>query len=167
MYLHVWRDKVRISAIEVVEAQKIYTELSKNKEYKLRIENQCITVYSKDRDWLYNLGCALDPAAYEWWEPQNNLEPNILIMSSKMKDWGYKITLGINVPQEFYSWAVTNSDKLKIGSKLLAMLRSHRKQSLNGYYFYVRNDKMLNLVNLVIGSGIQRIDKIVVDDRSA
>jgi len=31
----------------------------------------------------------------------------------------------------------------------------------------VRNEKMLNLASLVLGQGIQRIDKIVIDDQNA
>lgn len=164
MYVQRWREQIRVSPVEVAEAQRIYTALSKNKDYKLRVENNYITIYSKDKDWLYDLGKVLD--AYEWWEPDTKLEPGILVMGPKMEGWGYKITLGLNVPDTFNKWAITNSDKIKIGNKLLSLLKSNQRH-LSGYYFYVHNEKMLNLVSLVIGPGIQRIDKIVVDDRSA
>lgn len=164
MYVQRWREQVRVSPIQVAEAQRIYTALSKNKDYKLRVENNYITIYSKDRDWLYDLGEVLD--ASEWWEPDIELEPGIVIMGPKMEGWGYKITLGLNVPDTFNKWAIANSNKIKIGNKLLSLLKSNQRH-LSGYYFYVQNEKMLNLVSLVLASGIQRIDKIVVDDRSA
>ena len=165
MYIKKWREQIRVSPIQVAEAQRLYTALSKNKDYKLRVENESITVYSQERDWLYNLAVVLD--VQEWWEPESELTPGVLIMGPKMTGWEYKVTLGIDVPSTFCQWAVANSDKLKIGNKLLQMLQSGHRHYYSGYYFYVRNEKMLNLINLVIGSGIQRIDKIVVDDRSA
>ena len=164
MYVTLWREKIRVSPVQVAEAQRIYTALSKNKNYKLRVENGYITIYSSERDWLYDLGVLLD--AQEWWEPDTKLEPGILVMGPKMEGWGYKVTLGLNVPESFHNWAITNTDKLKIGNKLMNML-INKQRGLSGYYFYVRNDKMLNLVSLVIGPGLQRVDKIVVDDRSA
>lgn len=164
MYVQLWREQTRVSPVQVAEAQRIYTALSKNKEYKLRVEQGYITIYSKERDWLYDLGDVLN--AQEWWEPDTKLEPGILVMGPKMEGWEYKVTLGLNVPETFHNWAVANADKLKIGNKLMAML-TNKQRHLSGYYFYVHNDKMLNLVSLVIGPGLQRIDKIVVKDQSA
>ena len=164
MYVQLWREQTRVSPVQVAEAQRIYTALSKNKDYKLRVEQGYITIYSKERDWLYDLGDVLN--AQEWWEPDTKLEPGILVMGPKMEGWEYKVTLGLNVPETFHNWAVANADKLKIGNKLMAML-TNKQRHLSGYYFYVHNDKMLNLVSLVIGPGLQRIDKIVVKDQSA
>jgi hypothetical protein len=113
---------------------------------------------------LYDLGDVLN--AQEWWEPDTKLEPGILVMGPKMEGWEYKITLGCNIPDGFYNWAVANADKLKVGNKLMSMIAS-RQRNLSGYYFYVHNDKMLNLVSLVIGPALQRVDKIVVDNESA
>lgn len=164
MYVQRWREQIRVSPVEVAEAQRIYTALSKNKDYKIRVENEFITIYSKERNWLYELGELLN--AYEWWEPATKLEPGIVVMGPKMTGWEYKITLGLNIPDSFYNWAITNESKLKIGNKLMLML-TNKQRGLSGYYFYVHNDKMLNLVSLVIGPGLQRVDKIVVDDWSA
>lgn len=164
MYVQLWREQTRVSPVQVAEAQRIYTALSKNKEYKLRVEQGYITIYSKERDWLYDLGDVLN--AQEWWEPDTKLEPGILVMGPKMEGWEYKITLGCNIPDGFYNWAVANADKLKVGNKLMSMIAS-RQRNLSGYYFYVHNDKMLNLVSLVIGPALQRVDKIVVDNESA
>lgn len=163
LYLRRWKDQVPVTTEDLAEAHAIYSALSTNSEYRIRVENNYITIYSLDKRWLYKLATDLD--VQEWWEPIEHLEPGILIMGPKMKGWEYKITLGPRVPKSFYNWANNNIDKLKIGKKLQQYLKNHG--FVDGYYFYVRNEKMLNLVSLVLGTGMQRIDKIVIDDDSA
>lgn len=163
LYLRRWKDSVPVSTEDLAEVHAIYSALADRQDYRLRVENDFLTIYSIDREWLYQLAVDLD--ASEWWEPIEELEPGILIMGPKMKGWEYKITLGPRVPTAFYTWALNNIDKLKVGKKLQEYFKSN--SFVDGYYFYVRNEKMLNLVSLVLGQGIQRIDKIVIDDRSA
>lgn len=163
LYIRTWRSQIPVTIEDLDEVQTIYNTLSANTDYKLRVEQQWLAIYSKDKDWLYKLGLIVD--AYEWWEPQTELEPNVIIMGPKMKGWEYKITLGRNIPTEFYTWALNNLDKLKVGNRLIKYFKN--QTYVEGYYFYVRNEKMLNLVSLVLNQGIQRIDKIVIDDQNA
>jgi hypothetical protein len=163
LYLRRWKDSVPVTTEDLAEVHAIYSALSIHTDYKIRVENNYITIYSVDKHWLYKLATNLE--AQEWWEPLEYLEPGILIMGPKMKGWGYKITLGPRVPKSFYDWAINNTDKLKIGNKLQQYLKT--RGFVDGYYFYVRNEKMLNLVSLVAGQGIQRVDKIVIDDQNA
>ena len=158
-----WRETISIPVSDFNKAQKVYQSLSKQSNYKIRVEHPMLTVYSVDREWLYQL--AKDINADEWWEPSVNLEPNLLIMGYKMEGWGFKITLGPDIPADFYNWALVNKSKLKIGNKLCTNIEN-RQRYLSGYYFYVKNEKMLNLATLVLGNGIQRIDKIVIDDQN-
>lgn len=164
IYITSWREVQTLTQKDLSQLSTIYQSLSQNSNYRLRAEGGFLVVYSKNRDWLYKLGTNV--AAIEWWEPNQDLEPNVLIMGSKMKGWEYKITLGRNVPSDFYEWSLNNSEKLKIGKKLKSYLERNTKY-IEGYYFYVRNEKMLNLVCLVLGRGIQRIDKIIIDDQNA
>jgi len=159
-----WRKTIHLHPNDLYKAQKAYQELSKNNNYKLRVENIGVAIYSTDKDWLKNLGRILE--ASEWWEPESTLEPNILVMGEKMRGWEYRITLGNSVPSEFFTWAIENQNKLKIGNKLRSLIKNN-KNYLSGMYFYVRNEKMLSLVSLVLGRGIQRVDKIVIEDKNA
>ena len=45
MYVQLWREQIRVSPVQVAEAQRIYTALSKNKDYKLRVEMNTIILY--------------------------------------------------------------------------------------------------------------------------
>jgi len=163
VFIRKWREQIRVTTADLSEVQTIYSTLSNKKDYKVRVEQSFLSIYSTQRYWLYNLASEID--AYEWWEPEFDLEPNVLIMGPKMKGWEYKITFSNNVPSNFGTWALANLDKLKIGNKLKDYLQ--KGQYIEGYYFYVRNEKMLNLASLVLGQGIQRIDKIVIDDQNA
>ena len=159
-----WRETVKIPITEFYKAQKVYQTLCRQSNYKIRVEHPMLTIYSTDRRWLYNLAKDID--ADEWWEPSVDLQPDVLIMGPKMAGWEFKITLGGNVPAGCYDWAEANLDKLKIGNKLRRFI-NNRQRYLSGYYFYVRSEKMLSLATIVLGGGIQRIDKIVIEDTNA
>ena len=158
-----WRETISIPVSDFNKAQKVYQSLSKQSKYKIRVEHPMLTIYSTDREWLYQL--AKDINVDEWWETSLTLESNVLIMGYKMEGWGFKITLGPDISSDFYPWALINQDKLKIGNKLLKNIENNQR-NLSGYYFYVRNEKMLSLASLVLGNGIQRVDKIVIDDQN-
>ena len=158
-----WRETVTIPVSEFYKAQKVYQTLSKNLDYKVRVEYPMLTIYSVDREWLYQLATEID--VDEWWEPNITLEPNILIMGPKMKGWEFKVTLGPNIPLDFYNWVDKNHDKIKIGNKLFKCI-AQRSSHLSGYYFYVKSEKMLSLITMILSNGIQRIDKIVIEDRN-
>jgi hypothetical protein len=157
-----WRGQVVVPREELFNAQRAYNALANTSaDYQLRIEGTNAVIYADDRDWLYNLGKSIN--AVEWWEPKSDLIPNTIIMGPKMKGWEYKITLGSKVPEEFLNWVPNNLSKLKVGNTLLESIEK-KMSYLDGYYFYVRNEKMLNLVTLVLGRGLRRIDKIIIAD---
>lgn len=160
-----WRNNFIVSREDLFGAHRVYSALSTtDAEYQLRIEGSSFVIYSSDREWLYNLGNYI--GASEWWEPTCTLEPNTIIMGPLMQGWGYKITLGGKIPKDFYTWVTNNTHKLKIGNTLLKCI-SKNYTYLDGYYFYVKDEKMLNLVSLVLGSGVRRVDKILVEDENA
>jgi len=156
-----FRHPVNLSPYELFNAQKIFSALSKNNNFRIRVEQCDLSIFSIERGWLYNLAKTVN--ANEWWEPTGILEPNTLIMGSAMASWEYKITLGPNVPTSFCKWVIQNKEKIKIGNTFMKSVINESKY-LNGYYFYVKNEKMLNLVTLVLGPSIQRVDKIVIED---
>ena len=52
-----------------------------------------------------------------------------------------------------------NQNKVKIGQVCLEEIKNNGY--VRGFYFYVRDEKVLRLVTLMIGNSITRIDKIV------
>lgn len=166
IHIQTWLRTIDVSLQDLHDAQKIYTAISKQDDFRIRIEGFTIGLFSNDRDWLENLSKSISRSVEEWWEPSIVLQPNTLVMSPTMKDWGYKITLGSDVPAGFFKWFELNQDKIKAGNTLRSNI-NHGQTYLSGYYFYVKNEKVLNLVTLVLGPSIQRIDKIVVDNKNA
>lgn len=164
--IKMWTREVVITTQDLHYAQKIYSALCKDVEYKIRVEGHDISIYSDDINWLESIKVDALPVITELWSPNRQLQPNTLIMSPAMTGWEYRITLGSSVPKTFSQWVNVNQDKIKIGATLKEDL-SKEQTFLQGFYFYVKNEKMLNLVTLVLGSGISRIDKIIIEDKNA
>lgn len=167
MHISLWSRSVVVLISELHDAQKVYTYLNKETGYRIRVEGTEVSIYSECRDWLWSLCQSIPNSVTEWWEPTNPLQPNTVILSERLKGWEYRITLGANVPKEFINWAQKNLDKLRMGSVVKFQIKNHKSPYLSGYYFYVRNDKMLSLVSLILGSSIARIDKIIIEDKNA
>jgi hypothetical protein len=148
-----------ISYDHLKEIQALYTALTYNADYKLRVEINDVCIFSHESEWLRTLADNLESVT-QWWEPAgNNLQPNTILMKN-MHDWQYKITLNNHVPDTFAPWVENNLEKIRIGNKLLANIREGDTY-LNGYHFYVKNDRYLSLVRLVLGKSLRRIDKVI------
>lgn len=153
-----------ISVQTLTHSQALYSEFSSQKQsnYKLRVEGSSIVVYSNDLYWIEHLEARMDHVT-EVWKPKdssiiNLLEPNVIISNLPTK-YEYKITVGSDVDPSFATWAKSNSDKVKAGKKFLDLVEA--KQYVNGMYFYARDLKILQFINIIIGGGIRRIDKII------
>ena len=166
LVLKFWNREVRIKLADLHYGQKIYSALCKDVDYRLRVEGRDLSIYSVDKEWLLELADQVNGCALEWWEPKTLLQPNTIVMTSALKDWGYRITLGDNVPKSFYQWIKNNLDKVRIGPAFKESIDAEYSY-MRGYYFYVKNDKALSLVTLVLGSSISKIDKIVIEDKNA
>ena len=59
----------------------------------------------------------------------------------------------------FYKWLSNNDDKVKIGDTCLESIKNGNY--VRGFYFYIRDDKVLSLIHLMISGGIARIDNLV------
>jgi hypothetical protein len=64
-----------------------------------------------------------------------------------------------NINKDFAIWVKANSDKCQIGQLTLNDIET--QGHLYGNYMYVRDEKILNLLLLLIGNSISRVDKIV------
>jgi hypothetical protein len=150
-----------VPVVELQQAQKMFNEFSNFQDMKLRVENPRIQIYSNNLSWMNKLKSKLLHCC-EFWEPStegiNLLEANTII-SDTIKDFQYKVTLGKQTNSEFTNWVDSNTDKIKIGRVTYNEIKNNGYTK--GLYFYVRDEKILNLVNLIIGGSPQRTDKIV------
>jgi hypothetical protein len=161
-----WSRGLRTAPInehDFFSATKLYQAFRQrsDKDYKIRVENSYLQIYANDKAWLLTLS-KLTTKPLELWTPSTEhlalLSSNIII-KNKPFPYEYKVSLQNKVDPSFAIWIKNNKDKIKIGSKLLEYI--DQGSWVKGMYFYIRDDKILQLVNLMIGSSIQRIDKIV------
>lgn len=140
------------------EAKNLYVEFLNQKDYKLRIENPRMQIYSNDITWLKNICTRFDVT--ELWRPADNIskfEKNVIYTDTQWA-FEYKVKLGDNVDPNLAEWIVSNPDKAKAGKSCLQEIKHGRY--VKGFYIYVKNEKILQLLSLFIGK-IQRVDKLV------
>lgn len=162
----IWQRGLRhdpVSEDDFITATKFYQTFKQKKDddFKLRVENCFFQVYSNDTAWLVELS-KLTNKSVQLWSPAVEhvglLDSNTII-KNKPFAYDYKISLKNRVDPSFAVWAKNNKDKIKIGSKLLRYIE--HSAYVKSMYFYVRDEKILQLIHLMIGSSILRIDKIV------
>ena len=116
--------------------------------------------------YLYNKRKLIKPK-YEtknnicsWTDPNivDFLDNNILIVDEE-PSYKYKVYLSDKATPGFARWAEANKDKIKLGHTLQREIEN--SGYLRGFYFWVKDDKVLLLVKMIIGGNIQRIDKLV------
>lgn len=153
---------------EYFDAKDIYSCLKGMTDYKVRVDPwRSLIIYSNDRDSLLKIANKIRKNNIEFWEPnpesiQFLLTKNNVIVSDVPVTFPYKITLGrsrTGNTADLANWLKHNTDKSKVGDKALAEFE--RNGYCDGLYFYVRDKKVLMLVQVMIGSKIRRVDKLV------
>lgn len=165
-----YRAVINVPVEDYLDAKDIYTALKNHEDYRVRVDTwRTMTVYSNDRDMLLKLANKMRISAREFWEPDPNIvdiilgQPNIIITDEK-SPYRYKVTLGRKAGSttELGNWLLNNKDKSKIGSIAIDALINNGY--VDGFYFYVRDKKVLMLIQLMSGTYIRRVDKLVYKD---
>jgi len=138
------------------ECKWLYKELTLRNDYKIRVEYPSIQLYSNDKAWLTYIAKNVDNPT-EFYEPPVVLAKNTILVE-KPTDYQFRVTLNSKPDPSLASWIVANPKLAKAGPVFLDEV-ANRGYS-NGLYFYVRDDKVLNIVGLMLGSN-GRVDKIV------
>lgn len=161
-----YRTAKEIPVEDYLDAMDIYSSLKKETDFKIRVENVHLYIYSNDKNMLQNLHSKIRSTNWtEFWEPKEEnlatlLSGDNVIFVNTPPQFPLRITFnGKTVPKEFADWLKNNTDKSKVGPKTLESIEHHRWS--DGNYFHVRDEKVLNLIYLIIGNNIRRIDKLV------
>jgi len=146
-----------------LDAKKILTYLKKNEDSMVRVEGVCLSIFSNNRSWICDLKSNISSQRIlEFWEPDpktlNLLSPKTIIVNTPT-DYKYKVTLGPKGCPSFAKWAEQNPQHIKIGNGAKKELAEDGW--VNGYYFYARDDKSLQICSLMLGSNIRRIDTLI------
>lgn len=154
-----------ISKEHFIEASKLYNYFTKNEDYKLRVEQNTLSIYSNDINWINAMIKEINlENLISLHEPDVNfvskLTANTIIVPHS-NGYEYKVTLGNTTTgtETFGKWAINNPKLIKIGPVISEELLNNGY--VNGMYFYVRDSRTLQLCNLMI-TNIRRIDKLVV-----
>lgn len=138
------------------EAKVLYKELTSRDDYKIRIENPNLQLYSHNKDWLLKIA-RMVRFPVDFFEPKAVLTKNVIIVDNP-SEYNYRITLGSKVDPGLARWIEANPKLSKAGPVCLEEIKNNGY--VKGLYFYVRDEKILNLVNLMLGKSC-RVDKIV------
>lgn len=157
--------KYSVTEEEYIDSVKLYGIFSKTKEdYKLRVQSSFMCIYSNNLNWLKYTAKQLVPSTViSLHKPDDNtlklLDRDTIIINEDI-GFTYKVTFGSRMGQpEFGRWAQANPKQVKIGKICLESVLEGGY--VDGLYFYVRDEKTLQLCNLMT-SNIKRIDKLVV-----
>ena len=171
MSIPVYRTWKEIDQETYLDARHIYACLIRSKnDYKIRVDAYGgMNVFSNDYKLIEKISKNLKTKRIEIWYPDKSIEKKLLknsniIISNNPVEWPIKITLG-NRKRDysgFANWADHNKNKVRIGNVALRELHNHGYVS--GYYFYIKSEKILNLINIMVGDNIRRIDRIVYKD---
>lgn len=159
-----YRSSVEISEQMFLDARDLYNILKKVDDFKIRCESNSLGIYSNDRDLLMKIANKMRVSSREFWEPNPEAvgllakEQNLVIVNYPTS-YQYQVHLSYKrVDANAYNWLKSNSDKVKVGPKTL---RDFASGLSNGSYIYVRDDRVMSLVEVLIGHAIRKVDKIV------
>lgn len=159
-----YRYSVPITQESFATAQFLLAEFTAqgHDNYKLRCEHPFMNIYSNDIHWLETLkkrNLSIESFTKPDIKDISNLKPNIIVTNDDPIEFEYKVTVGNQVSSGLANWIETNPDKCKAGPKFLDDVKNNGYVS--GMYFYVRDEKVLQLIQIIIGGNIKRIDKFI------
>jgi hypothetical protein len=151
-----------ISNDDLQDANHIFTCLRYSKSYLIRCEHNSLMIYSNNLNFLSKIANGLKGDNVELWKPLKDNEQllknnkNILIVD-KPVEYKYKITFGrYKAKPELGSWLTINTDKSRAGNTFIK--NCIESGYINGQYIFVRDDKVLFLVHMLVGNNITKIE---------
>jgi hypothetical protein len=149
------------NATDIRDCEKLYNFLTVTApETRTRVELNNLSLYSNEETKLRDLAKELS-CVYQLHVPQSNdVEPNTIYHSFADK-FQYKVTVGKVHDTALADYLEANNDTyVRAGVSTIRAIRNKAAQYYGTYYFYVRDDKILNIVSM-FGFEIKRLDKLL------
>lgn len=132
-----------------------------NSEYKVMVSSPFISFYTDDYDEFYSVSKNLRNQIKYVSIPSETtpvLEKNTVYL--KRINYDYKVTISnrIDNNESFFNWCRDN-DKIRMPERCQRHIK--RGYKVGDSYFYVKDAKSLSMVQMFIGSNIQRIDHVI------
>ena len=148
-------------ASDLDRAFNIVKAFQKVSDYKLMVSSPFLTFYTDKFDDFKQVSKELFDYVKYISMPEDTrpvLEKNTVYL--KRIDYDFKITITQRVPnnESFFKWC-TGNDKIRMPRRCRDHVR--RGWRSGDSYFYVKDAKTLSMVQMFLGSNIQRIDRVV------
>jgi hypothetical protein len=165
MYKSIYRSELPISDSEFLDAKDLYNELITVTEYKVRVERwNGFCIYNNDKDFLLNLANKMRVSAREFWEPKLEsidalLNEKNIVLVDKIPEHPLKITFNYKrIDPSLSTWLLANKDKSTAGDTTISNISSGYA---SGNYIFIRDERVLTIVQMIVGHNIQRIERLV------
>lgn len=155
---HNWPGR-KVTRADFETCKVVYDLLRNEEDYQLRIESNCINIYSNKDSLIDTIVSSAKSHIYYVSKPANDkikdylLSSKFKIVSKSKPEYQYKVTvnpLRDNV-DSFMDWGNSMAGKVR--------LLSAPKYSEG--YFYALDSKVVTLCRLFLGSKIRRVDEII------
>lgn len=156
-----WVKKLNQDDIHYVS--KLASSLALMKDFSIRVESPYINFYTNNSADIEKLAkieknnvkyvCLPTPGS------ENLLDDKKVIVKSLNYD--YKVTMGRTRSNHsnFVQWCFGKEDRIRLTKS--ASKHLSKDSSWGGYYFYVKDDKMLTMVKMFLGEGINSVESVV------
>lgn len=167
IYKSRWGFDEVIPVEDLKDAEVVYRLLKAADNYMVRVELNSLIVYSNDIDLLENINSKLTVDT-KIWKPREDTKDFLLnnknvILVNTPPEFPYKISFGrLPAKKELANWIIKNKNKVVCGPRLLSNLKNENKW-IQGQYIFAKDEKVILLLQMLIGDNISRIDKLVYD----
>lgn len=155
---YIWEGNKAEYDIALLIARSIQSSVS---EYSIMVSSPFISFYTDNENDFKNISKALKNQIRYVSVPSDStptLEKNTVYL--KRIPYGFKVTISnrIDNNESFFNWCKDN-DKIRMPERCQRHIK--RGWRVGDSYFYVKDAKSLSMVQMFIGSSIQRIDKVI------
>lgn len=155
-----------VSATEFTYAKELHTLLNQYDDYKLRIARYDMWIYSNDKNLMQDIIAIDYDSVEEFWDVDPEIgevlkaNADISIVDTPSA-FDFKVYLkSTGSTSKAVNWCRSNLDKIKIGDQCLSNMEDG---VVEGNYFYIRDEKVLMLVRMMIGDSISRVERLVYE----
>jgi hypothetical protein len=165
IYKNRWGFTEEISFEELRDAEVLLRLLKPAEGYMVRVELNSLNIYTNDILLLEDLKSKLLADAEIWRPSKKTVEflkqnKNVILVDKDPK-FPYKISFGRKpAKKELAKWIENNRDKVSCGPRLFESLQTENRW-IQGQYIFAKDDKVILLLQMLIGDNITRIDKLV------
>jgi len=141
-------------------------EILREDDCRTRGEGSHVSVFTNNRKLIEEIQNTFSDTVEEIWQPDPSQihvlkQPNTILVKEPAS---HPIRVTMNdkrIASDFTQWIDANPDKVTIGDTAYRAIK--RGWMVGGLYFYLRDDKILSLINLMLWDNIRRVDRLVCE----